>query len=88
MKKGDMVMIIRSQAGNEGKIGTVVGPAPTKGPREDFQPRMRVYVFFPRPVRCTRGELHNPAPAAVVDLKRLDPDVVKDEVAASEELQK
>lgn len=85
MKKGDMVMLVRSRAGNEGKIGTVVGPAPRKGDGW-FQGAERVYVLFPTPLITKRGRKFNPAPVRVSNLIRLDPDALKDETINEKEL--
>lgn len=79
IKAGDLVIVIRSYCGNEGKIGIAEGPAAPDV--EHFNPAHgpRVWVRLARPVQSVWGIEYNPAPFPLSCLRRIDgtPETVK-----------
>ena len=73
IKVGDLVMVKRSEAGHEGKIGVAEDSAPADIDNFDPLTGPRRWVRFPAPLKSRLGIYYNPMPFPESWLKRIPP---------------
>lgn len=82
---GDLVVVVRSMCGNEGKIGTAEKFAGYPATYDESS-GPRWWVRFDRPAVDTWGEFNNPAAFPEAWLKRIPPIEELDDVKRDEEI--